>query len=124
MADKHGEREAKKIIGDKAWNLVMNAVSGGRINKEQLRDLVWFLPTDREKNKLGGNHVKNVCQCYITCAQVCLSVSQDRQKLRSPAPILAPNCLPTKIYHYSLQHTNNDTYKSTKKLCVDNVITQ
>ena len=40
MADKHSEQEAKKIIGDQAWNLVMNAVSGGRINKEQLRDLV------------------------------------------------------------------------------------
>ena len=62
MADKHGEREAKKIIGDQAWNLVMNAVSGGRINKEQLRDLVWFLPTDREKNKLGGNHDRRMSE--------------------------------------------------------------
>ena len=54
MADKHAEGKAKKIIGDKAWDLVINAVSGGRIDHNQLRDFAWFLPTDLEKNKLGG----------------------------------------------------------------------
>ena len=29
---------------------------GGRIDHNQLRDFAWFLPTDRERNKLGGGH--------------------------------------------------------------------
>ena len=56
MANKTDENRAKDIVGERAWEEMINAASGGQINSQQMRDIVWALPTDQRKNKLGGNH--------------------------------------------------------------------
>ena len=55
MSNKFAEKRAKDIIGEEGWKEMTNAASGGRIIAEQMKDVVWSLPTDK-KNKLGGNH--------------------------------------------------------------------
>ena len=56
MANKTDENRAKDMVGERAWEEMINAASGGQINSQQMRDIVWALPTDQRKNKLGGNH--------------------------------------------------------------------
>ena len=55
MSNKIDEKRSKEIIGEEGWEEMTNAASGGRIIAEQMKDVVWALPTDK-KNKLGGNH--------------------------------------------------------------------
>ena len=56
MANKIAERSAKEIIGEAAWKVMINAASGGRINAQQMRDIVWDLPSNQKANKLGAKH--------------------------------------------------------------------
>ena len=50
------EREAKDLIGDEAWTKITNAASSGRISAQQMKDVAWALPTDRDKDKIGAEH--------------------------------------------------------------------
>ena len=56
MANKTAEKRAKAILGQAAWEELINAASGGRIKAQQMTDVVWELPTDQKKNMLGGKH--------------------------------------------------------------------
>ena len=56
MANKTDEKRAKAILGQAAWEELINAASGGRIKAQQMTDVVWELPTDQKKNMLGGKH--------------------------------------------------------------------
>ena len=60
MAGGYEEREAKSHIGEEAWIEIVNAASGGRITGQQMRDLAWALPTDRDKDKVGGEHTRRM----------------------------------------------------------------
>ena len=60
MSGRYEEREAKKILGEKAWNLTVNAASGGRITAQQMKDVAWALPTDRDEDKIGGGHTRRM----------------------------------------------------------------
>ena len=50
------ERDAKDLIGDEAWTKITNAASSGRISAQQMKDVAWALPTDRDKDKIGAEH--------------------------------------------------------------------
>ena len=50
------ERDAKVLIGDEAWTKITNAASSGRISAQQMKDVAWALPTDRDKDKIGAEH--------------------------------------------------------------------
>ena len=50
------ERGAKDIIGEAAWTKITNAASSGRISPQQMKDVAWALPTDREKDLIGAEH--------------------------------------------------------------------
>ena len=56
MTNKTDEKKAKSILGEAAWEEIVNAASSGRIDDQQMRDVVWDLPTDEKKNKVGGEH--------------------------------------------------------------------
>ena len=60
MSGRYEERKAKEILGEKAWNLTVNAASGGRIDGQQMKDVAWALPTDRDKDKVGGEHTRRM----------------------------------------------------------------
>ena len=60
MSGRYEERKAKEILGEKAWNLTVNAASGGRIDGQQMKDVAWALPTDREKDKVGAGHKRRM----------------------------------------------------------------
>ena len=62
MATKVDEKEAQQILGEEAWDAIINAATGGQINAEQMRDVVWDLPTDAKKNRLGGNHGRRMLE--------------------------------------------------------------
>ena len=53
-------REAKGLIGEAAWTKILNAASSGRISGQMMRDFAWALPTDREKDKIGAEHVNRM----------------------------------------------------------------
>ena len=50
------ERDVRDLLGDKAWKKIISAASSGRIDGQQMRDLAWALPTDREFDRIGANH--------------------------------------------------------------------
>ena len=56
MTDKTAEKKAEAIIGDAAWEVLTNAASSSQIKAHQMRDVVWDLPTDQKKRKVGGEH--------------------------------------------------------------------
>ena len=54
------ERDAKVLIGDEAWTKITNAASSGRISAQQMKDVAWALPTDRDKDKIGAEHERRM----------------------------------------------------------------
>ena len=54
------ERDAKVLIGDEAWTKIINAASSGRISAQQMKDVAWALPTDRDKDKIGAEHERRM----------------------------------------------------------------
>ena len=50
------ERDAENLIGEAAWTKITNAASSGRISAQQMKDVAWALPTDRDKDKIGAEH--------------------------------------------------------------------
>ena len=60
MAGGYEEREARSHLGEKAWKKIVNAASGSRITGQQMWDLAWALPTDRDKDKIGGEHTRRM----------------------------------------------------------------
>ena len=60
MTGRYDEREAKSHLGEKAWNKIVNAASSSRITGQQMRDVAWALPTDRDKDKVGGEHARRM----------------------------------------------------------------
>ena len=48
------------LLGDKAWKKIINAASSGRIDGQQMKDLAYDLPTDRELDKIGARHVRRM----------------------------------------------------------------
>ena len=60
MTSKTDEKSAKGILGQSAWEVLTNAASGGRIKAQQMKDIAWTLPTDREKDKVGGGHKRRM----------------------------------------------------------------
>ena len=54
------ERDVRDLLGDKAWKKIINAASSGRIDGQQMKDLAWALPTDRELNRIGAKHVRRM----------------------------------------------------------------
>ena len=61
MTSKDDEKKAKGIIGQEAWEQLTNAASGSHIKAQQMKDIVWDLPTD-EKNMLGGEHDRRMAE--------------------------------------------------------------
>ena len=62
MTNKTDEKRARGIIGEDAWERIINAASAGRINGDQMKAVVWSLPTDQKKNKLGGDHDRRMLE--------------------------------------------------------------
>ena len=54
------ERDVRGLLGDKAWKKIISAASSGRIDGQQMRDLAWVLPTNREFDRIGANHVRRM----------------------------------------------------------------
>ena len=48
------------LLGDKAWKKIISAASSGRIDGQQMKDFAWALPTNREFDKIGANHVRRM----------------------------------------------------------------
>ena len=62
MSNKFAEKRAKDIIGEEGWKEMSKAASGGRIIGQQMRDVVWSLPTDQKKDMLGGEHDRRMLE--------------------------------------------------------------
>ena len=54
------ERNVKDLIGEKAWNIIINAASSGSIDGQQMSQIAWALPTDRRRDKVGGDHKRRI----------------------------------------------------------------
>ena len=54
------ERSVKDLIGEEAWNKIINAASSGSIEGQQMSQIAWALPTDRKKDKVGGDHKRRI----------------------------------------------------------------
>ena len=54
------ERKAKDRLGEKAWNKIVNAASAAQIDGPNMKDIAWALPTDREKDMIGGEHKRRM----------------------------------------------------------------
>ena len=50
------EKKVMSLLGENAWEKIINAASSGRIDDQQMRDFAFALPTDKQKDRIGARH--------------------------------------------------------------------